>query len=359
MLKALWAPLVDRYGSPSFGRRRSWIIPMQLLLSASMAAAALASPAEHLGLLLALVFAMNLFAATQDIAVDGLAVDLLGEAELGPGNAAQVVGYKLGMLSAGGLLVAASALIGWSGAFGAMSLLVLAAAVLTLASPEPPSGPRKARVSLREVVGALLAALRLPGARWLLLFVATYKLGESMLDTMFKPFLVDAGFPDWRIGLWLGTFGTAASLAGSVAGGALAVGTAAFRPGKRADALWAAVAITAVLRMLPLVGEWLLAVSGRPSEGAVVAVTLAENFFGGALTTAMFAFMMSRVDRSIGATHFTLLASVEVIGKSPGSWLSGPLAEAYGYAPVFALGVLLSAAFLALLWPVRTAARPA
>ena len=28
MLKALWAPLVDRYGSTRFGRRKSWIVPM-------------------------------------------------------------------------------------------------------------------------------------------------------------------------------------------------------------------------------------------------------------------------------------------------------------------------------------------
>src|SRR5687767_7208858 len=30
--KALWAPLVDRFGSERFGRRKSWIVPCQLLL---------------------------------------------------------------------------------------------------------------------------------------------------------------------------------------------------------------------------------------------------------------------------------------------------------------------------------------
>ncbi|HNN93617.1 MAG TPA: MFS transporter, partial [Pseudomonadota bacterium] len=32
MAKALWAPLVDRFGSERFGRRKSWIVPMLILL---------------------------------------------------------------------------------------------------------------------------------------------------------------------------------------------------------------------------------------------------------------------------------------------------------------------------------------
>ena len=46
-----------------------------------------------------------LLAATQDIAVDGWAVSTLAPGQLGPANAVQVVGYKLGMLTGGGLLV--------------------------------------------------------------------------------------------------------------------------------------------------------------------------------------------------------------------------------------------------------------
>src|SRR5262249_35098151 len=72
MGKALWAPLVDRAR-----RRKSWIVPMQALLMVACGLAALVPPSSGLGLLLALVFFMNLFAATQDIAVDGLAVDML------------------------------------------------------------------------------------------------------------------------------------------------------------------------------------------------------------------------------------------------------------------------------------------
>ena len=69
---------------------------------------------------------------------------------------------------------------------------------------------------------------------------------------------------------------------------------------------------------------------------------------GGALTTAVFALMMSRVDRRIAATHYTVIATIEVLGKSPSAWFSGYAATALGYSGVFAAATLLSFAFLAL-----------
>jgi len=71
------------------------------------------------------------------------------------------------------------------------------------------------------------------------------------------------------------------------------------------------------------------------------------------LTTALFAYMMSRVDKRIGATHYTILAAIEVLGKSPGSWASGWLAEHFGYMELFSLGVVLSVLVLFLYFPLR------
>ena len=76
------------------------------------------------------------------------------------------------------------------------------------------------------------------------------------------------------------------------------------------------------------------------------------GFFGGALTTTLFAFMMSRVDRRIGATHYTLLATLGVLGKSPGGWLSGVASETWGYAAVFFAAIVLSLLYLLLLVPL-------
>jgi MFS family permease len=72
LLKLLWAPLVERWGSPRFGPRRSWLVPLQLGVAALAAAAAALPPTpEALPWLLLCVLLMNLLAATQDIAVDG------------------------------------------------------------------------------------------------------------------------------------------------------------------------------------------------------------------------------------------------------------------------------------------------
>ena len=353
-LKLFWAPLVDRYGSSRLGRRRSWILPLQLGLAACCAAAAAARPDEELTTLLVLVLLMNLLAATLDVAVDGLAVDVLGLRELGQGNVAQVVGYKMGMLTGGGLLVWASGTIGWEGLFLAMAALVAACFLVTLAwrerhlsgahaDAQEPGSPL-VHPRLGEILATLRRVLAAPGAPWLLLFIGTYKLGESMADTMFKPFLVDAGFAAARIGLWVGTWGMLFSIVGSVAGGVLAGRVP----------LLQAVGITAALRALSVGGEWWLAVV-TPTPGRVLAVTCAEHLFGGALTTALFAFMMSQVDRRIGATHYTLLASIEVWGKLPSAWVSGWIAEETSYAILFGVATVLSVAFLGLLLPLHRA----
>lgn len=341
MLKALWAPAVDRYVSVKIGRRRTWILPMQFLLAVTCVGAAWCAPSNNLPALIALVFLMNLFAATMDIAVDGLAIDILRPAELGYGNITQVVGYKLGMLTGGGLLVWLSDRIGWHGLFLAMAGCVLFVFIITLFMNEhragiardvPPPAP-----SLAEVIRTLGKWLKAKDARWLMAFVATYKIGESMADLMFKPFLQDEGFTSSQVGLWVGTWGMVFSLVGSFAGGILAS-----RKG-----IIAAVTVTAVLRIVPVAGEWWLSL-GHPTAGAVIAVTCAEHFFGGALTTAVFAYMMSKVDRRIGATHYTFIATVEVFGKTTTATLSGYFTEALGYPAVFGLATVLSFLFLGL-----------
>lgn len=346
MLKALWAPVVDRYGSPTFGRRRSWIAPMQAAIALSCLAAALVPPDSGLVALLVLVLLMNLFAATMDIAVDGLAVDVLSEEHLGYGNIAQVVGYKLGMLAGGGLLVwmAEETGVGWRGLFTSMAAVVALVLLATLRFREPPptSGPERQTVG--EVLRALGRAMKVPGAGWLLLFIGTYKLGESMADSMFTPFLVDAGFEETQIALWQGVYSMVFSIAGSFAGGVLASRTS----------LFGAVALTATLRAVSVGGEWWLSVV-TPTAGSVIAVTCTESFCGGALTTAMFAFMMSRVDRRIGGTHYTVLATVEVLGKTPAAWLSGVFADRWGFPAVFGAATVLSVAFLGLLLPLQKA----
>lgn len=347
LLKALWAPLVDRYGSLRFGRRRSWIVPTQILLAGACFVAAFFPPGEGRALepLLVLVLLMNLFAATLDVAVDGLAVDLLRDdrgavqRSLALGNTIQVVGFKVGMLIGGGLLLWASRWIGWAGHFVAMGTLVLVALALVLFVREPPPRPsQEAPTALTGVLAALASTLKRPGTWLVLAIVATYKTGESVIDPMFSMFLVDAGYERETLGLWLGGYGMGASVTGSLLGGWIASRVPLVR----------ALLVVGAIRSVPLALELGLSIVGDPSPAAVIAVSLAEHFGGGMLTTVMFAFMMWRVDPRIGASHFTLLAAVEVLGKMPTSLASGWLADELGYVVTFAIGVGLSLGWLGL-----------
>jgi len=348
MLKFLWAPVVDRFGGGKLGRRRSWILPLQLSLALACVVGGFLSPDDGIMSLVLLVLAMNFFAATLDIAVDGLAIDLLDPSELGKGNIAQVVGFKIGMLTGGGLLVWASGAIGWQGLFFSMAALVLLGSIVTLLHKESTSDRTSEGLSIAGVFETLRRALVRPDTAWLLLFIATYKAGESDADTMFRPFLVDSGFTAGQIGLWVGTFGMVFSIAGSVCGGLLA----------SRIAILSAVGVAATLRILPLVALWWF--SGGPvSEATAIGITCALEFFAGALTPAVFAFMMSRVDRAIGATHYAVLAAVEVGGKLVSGSFSGTIADQTSYSTTFGVAVVLSVLWLLLLVPLRGTARDA
>ncbi len=333
LLKPLWAPLVDRFGQT----RRAWIVPLMGLLAAAFVASGLCDPTSPTGLaaLLALVGLMNLFAATQDIAVDGLAVDLLGPDELGVGNTAQVVGYKLGMLVGGQLFVLAGVTWRWPTLFFGLAAIVLFGAFASSFVPEPPRAGRAVLPTLKDIIVALGRALVAPGSGALILFIATYKIGESLADTIWKPWVVDAGFSDPFIGGAFGLTGMVTSIAGSIAGGWLAT---RWQPER---ALW----VPAAGRILPLAGQAIIAATGASAIPVLVVVGL-EHLFGGALTTVVFALMMSRVDKRIGASHYTLLAAIEVVGKFPGAFASGPIAQHLGYPTAFAIAAGLTAILL-------------
>ncbi|MFT3709378.1 MAG: MFS transporter [Archangium sp.] len=341
-LKVFWAPFVDRFGSKTFGRRKSWIVPTQLLLAATCAAAALIPLSnDTLVPFLVLILLTNVWAATQDVAVDGLAVDLLEPKELGVGNGAQVVGYKIGMIVGGGLLVSLAAIAGWASLFQSMAILCLLAmlTVLFVKEPEPKAQTdAKEAISTREMFRRIKELVSRPEARWVLLAASTYKVGETLAEAMFGLWLKEEHhIPKEQIAIWIGTWGVVASVSGSALGAVLATRL----PLKRA------VMLAAAMRVIPLAAQWALAAGfGEPGPHTVIPITCGEHFFGGALTTTMFALMMSQVDRRIAATHYTLLASVEVIGKAGPRLASGWLVDTFNYQPVFALGAVCSVLFL-------------
>jgi PAT family beta-lactamase induction signal transducer AmpG len=95
--KLLSGPLMDRYEFLPMGRRRPWVLGAQLGLTLSFFSLTFVEqPAEQIGLLMLLGILINVFASTQDVAVDGMAIDLTPVAEQGRLNAFMTFGKAAG-----------------------------------------------------------------------------------------------------------------------------------------------------------------------------------------------------------------------------------------------------------------------
>jgi PAT family beta-lactamase induction signal transducer AmpG len=128
--KLLTGPLMDRFEYRPMGQRRPWVLGAQLGLVLSLLGLVLVrDPVSQLGLLMTLGVIINSFAATQDVAVDGMAIDLVPEAEHGRINAfmscGKAVGWALTAALSGVLLVQYGlAVTGVVAAIGAAIVLV-------------------------------------------------------------------------------------------------------------------------------------------------------------------------------------------------------------------------------------------
>ena len=95
--KLLSGPLMDRYQFPAMGSRRPWVLGAQLGMTLSFFSLVLVdNPAEQVGLLMLLGLLINVFAATQDVAVDGMAIDVTPVNEQGRLNGFMVFGKAIG-----------------------------------------------------------------------------------------------------------------------------------------------------------------------------------------------------------------------------------------------------------------------
>ncbi|MER3424350.1 MAG: muropeptide transporter AmpG, partial [Nitrospiraceae bacterium] len=112
-LKFLWAPLMDRFVPPWLGRRRGWMIAMQLGLIAGIAAMAATDPARMPWMLAILALLVAATSASQDIVFDAYRTDVLKPQERGFGAAVSVTGYRIAMLTSGAVALILSEYIGW------------------------------------------------------------------------------------------------------------------------------------------------------------------------------------------------------------------------------------------------------
>lgn len=329
-LKWLWAPLVDRWHWPVFGRRKSWILPLQLTTIAILVVLAVLGDAASMQLWMAAILLLNLLAATQDIATDGLAVEVLRDRERGLANGIQVAGYRLGMIFGGGALLIWYEALGSRGTFLAMAALTALASLPLLRLREPGDVVSfSQRPRMRHW-------LRRPGAGQVVLLLVAYKMGDAFATGMLRPFLADRGLSIADVGWLLGTVGFVAGLLGALSGGALVN-----RLGRKR-----ALLVFGLLQAATVAGYACLAYASF-DKLALYALCGAEHFAGGMATAALFTCMMDWSSEQAGGTDYTVQASAVVLATGAASALAGFSAQALGYfahfclASVLALGALL------------------
>ncbi|MCP3098750.1 MFS transporter [Myxococcus sp. K15C18031901] len=326
-LKFLWAPLMDRHGSARWGRRRGYILPLQLLAAGLLLSLALPEGTVDTRWLMAAVLGVNLLAATQDVATDGLAVHLLSPSERGWGNGIQVAAYRVGMILGGGVMLAIFDQTGWRVTFLALGATLLLATLPIALHREQPS-PAPGHQSL-----GLAWWWQQPGAAaWLALLVA-YKAGEALATGMLRTFLVDQGMTLTDIAWMLGGVGFTAGLVGALIGGSLVV-----RMGRRhALRVFGVIQAGAVLL-------YAVVASGQASRAWLTLACGVEHVASGMATATLFTAMMDRCRPDHAATDYTVQASLVVLATGAAAALSGFSAQALGYTGHFVLSALLCVA---------------
>ena len=330
-LKFLWAPLTDRFGVPLLGRRRGWLLAVQLLLMLAIAALGWTQPGENPLVVAMAAWLVTFFSASQDIVIDAYRREALADNELGLGASLYVNGYRIGMLlaSGGGLILAD--FMPFSAVYQLMAMCMLVGIVTTLFAPEPEmaaGGPR----NLREaVIHPFVDYFHRRHALLILLFILLYKVGDTMASHMTTPFYLDIGFSKTEIGAVVKLFGFWATVVGGMLGGIFILRTGIYR------ALWG----FGILQALSTAGFALLAVIGYslPMLAGVIAF---ENLTAGMGTAAFVAFMATLTNRKFTATQYALLSSLMGIPRVIVAAPTGYVAEWLGWS-VFFLGCALIA----------------
>ncbi|MHB8791552.1 MAG: AmpG family muropeptide MFS transporter [Desulfobulbaceae bacterium] len=342
-LKFVWSPVLDRFTLSFLGRRRGWLLVIQVLLVVAIAGLGLTSPRENPWLVAFAALLVTFFSASQDIVVDAYRREDLRDIELGLGASFYVNGYRVGMLLAGsgGLILADHFSFSQVYLLLATSLLVGIATTLLSREPEVAAGTPR---TLREaVVEPFIEYFRREQAVLILTFILLYKIGDQMASTMTTPFYLDIGFTKTEIGAVAKLFGFWATIAGGMVGGIVLLKMR----------IKTALLGFGLLQAISTVGFSLLALIGNSLPG-LAAVIAFENFSGGMGTAAYVAYMASITNKKFTATQYALLSSLMGVPRVLASAPTGIMAESFGWFVFFALCALIAVPGLVLLRWVET-----
>ncbi len=332
VLKFLWAPYVDRWSLPFLGRRKGWIVPTQLIICGAIVVMAFLDPHQDLFTIFVIACGISFLAATQDIATDGYAVELLEEKERPLGNGIQGGSVAVGVIIGGTVTLLLYDIMGWTASILIAALAGFLFLVPVLLIRDGSNVGSLSSSSAKPDKASILAFLKRPEARFVLYFVLAYRLSEGFIKAMEQTFFVDQGLSVSAIGLLSGGSAAAVGLAGSALGVLLVkrMGASAF------------LLVLALARTVIFTGY--IAAASLDISSPIILVTLSvlNTFVRYMEIVGLFNLCMLVCDRNQAGTDFTILSCANLFVYMCGGMVSGFIADQFGYGFLFTLATVLS-----------------
>jgi len=353
-VKWAFGPVVDVFSSDRWGRRRAWILFTQAMMAGSLLVAMPIDLKLQIGLFTTVMLVHNFFAATQDVAIDSLAVNTLRDDERGLANGLMFAGNYIGNAAGGAGVLLLTPVIGFRSTFLVVAgLIALVTILVPLPMREAKGPPRTARTGLPlAAVGRELAQfVRGAGqafvgsrAAFLAIFLALLPMGAYALSLSLQSNLaVELGLSDTQIGI-LGLWSTAILASFCVLGGWLSD-----RFGRRrtlAVFIFGTTIPTFAMAYAMQHHGWILPVSptepGRPPVPPELvhtfwALVLAYSVFQGLMYGVGTAIYMDVTTPAVAATQFTAyMALCNLVYSYTSNW-QGHAVVRWGYPATLAL----------------------
>ena len=380
----LWAPLIDRVQIPfltkKIGHRRSWIVLMQVLILISLILWSFVNPTQNLALVITIGLIIAIASATQDITVDALRIEQIGENEgksMAAGAAMAVVGWWTGY-KLGGVISLFSAEIlqnfgfenYWQLTFLILGVLVILMNIGLMFVNETIDSDRinsqrendkfiSKRFTKENIItklltwiggtisGPIISFFKKNGfsiALGILGFVFLFKVGEAFLGRMSVIFYKEIGFSKSDIAIYSKTLGWITTVIFTLLGGLFVIRSGVLK------AMFLAGVIMASTNLLFSVLAW----AGK-SELLFAVAVIFDDIAAAFATVAFVAFISLLVDRAYTATQYALLASIGTAGRTTLASSSGALVDWLNgdWGTFFILTALMVIPSLIILWIMR------
>ena len=352
----LWAPLVDRIQIPfltkKIGHRRGWIVLMQLVILFSLIMWSIINPTENLALVITVGLIIAIASATQDITVDALRIEQIGENEgksMQAGAAMAVVGWWTGYKLGGAIALNAAEYFQqlgfenyWQITFLILGIVIIACNIgLMFVHEAQPTERQEAQRKTDEMIQNKLGASNFvtKSAAWIsgtiagpiisffkkngikialgiLGFVFLFKIGEAFLGRMSIIFYKEIGFSKGDIAIYSKGLGWITTVVFTLLGGLFAIRSGVIKAMFVSGILMASTNLLFSLLAWSGKSEWLFAI-------AVIFDDMAAAF----ATVAFVAFISMLVDRTYTATQYALLASIGTAGRTTLAASSGAMVD--------------------------------